>query len=97
MQVASRDRRILMVGDSPVASRKVAVVITPRGGEHQSFLPASAGGEPDERRTRRIDDRDRPPPARLGLLRHQTAATQVRLPKDVAQPPHEIDVTNSED
>ena len=68
----------------------------PTGPEHQSFLPATAGGQPDERRTQWVNDRDCPPPAPLGLLRHQTAATWVRLPKDVNQHSDQIDVTNPE-
>jgi hypothetical protein len=34
----------------PVASRKVAVMITPPRAEHESFLRAAAGGQPDGRR-----------------------------------------------
>jgi hypothetical protein len=42
----------------PVASRKVAVMITPPRAEHESFLRAAAGGQPDERRKQQVNDRE---------------------------------------
>src|SRR5215217_4854550 len=69
----------------PVASLKV--------GDHAA---AGTKGQPKERRTQgsMIGTvlRRRP----LGLLRHQTAVTWVRLPVDVNQSSVQIDVTNAE-
>jgi hypothetical protein len=81
----------------PVASRSVAVVITPRADRAPVVPPPAAGGRPGERPTQPVNDRDRPPPAALGLLRHQTTATRVRLPKYVDQPSDQIDVTDTEE
>ena len=49
----------------PVASRKVAVVITPPGDRPPVVPPVAAGSQPGERRTQRVDDRHRPPPTPL--------------------------------
>jgi hypothetical protein len=78
----------------PVASRKVAVVITPPRGPTSRRASLTLPTVKRSRVAQRVDDRHRTPPPALGLLGDQAAAAGVRLSPQSQQPMKEVDVTH---
>lgn len=64
--------------------------------DHQPLIATPSSREPENGWTQGVDDRHRTATAAFGFLGDQTTTSGIDLPRDVEQPPAQVDVADSQ-